>query len=169
MLLVLQLWAPFRSLCWEDGGERAALGLAVKGGSSHSLHASHRKDTLWFCSENTLPGYKGLWLSNFTCPSDLQAQSYWANLLHYHFSLPQQTQVQNFWLRQQRIAEWLKLEGFPDLCHGQGCHPPDQAALGLECLQGWCIHSLLLIPARSQIQQLSMLWSNAWFPPKTRP
>jgi len=32
-------------------------------------------------------------------------------------------------------------------CHGQGCQPPEQAAQshiqpGLECLQGWGIHSL---------------------------
>jgi len=47
-----------------------------------------------------------------------------------------------------RIIEWLGLEGtlnitqFRPLCHGQGCHPPAQAAQGpiqpgLEHLRGW--------------------------------
>ena len=53
-----------------------------------------------------------------------------------------------------RIIEWPGLKRttmiieFQPPCYVQGCQPPDQAAQshiqpGLECLQGWGIHSLL--------------------------
>jgi len=53
-----------------------------------------------------------------------------------------------------RIIGWPGLKGttminsFQPPCYVQGCQPPDQAAQnhiqpGLECLQGWGIHSLL--------------------------
>ena len=57
-----------------------------------------------------------------------------------------------------RIIEWPGLERtsvieFQPPCYVQGCQPPDQAAQshiqpGLECLQGWGIHSLLGQPVQ---------------------
>ena len=49
--------------------------------------------------------------------------------------------------------------GFQPPYHVQGCQPPDQAAQshiqpGLECLQGWGIHSLLGQP----VQCITTLW-----------
>lgn len=39
----------------------------------------------------------------------------------------------------------LKDHLVPAACHGQGCHPLDQVAQGLEHPQGWGICSLLLV------------------------
>jgi len=63
-----------------------------------------------------------------------------------------------------RIIQWLSLKRtatiiqFQPPCYVQGHQPPDQAAQshiqpGLECLQGWGIHSLLGQPA-PEVQDL---------------
>ena len=55
------------------------------------------------------------------------------------------------WHYYRNMKSWnglgdLKGHLFPSLCHGQGCHPPDQSAQGiilpgLEHLQGWDAHN----------------------------
>jgi len=57
------------------------------------------------------------------------------------------------------IGRDLRAHPLPNPCHGQGCHPPDQAAQcpiqpGLEPLLGWGICSFSGQPAPHHCQQL---------------
>ena len=64
------------------------------------------------------------------------------------------------------IAKVLKHHPVPTHCYVQGCQPADQAAQsriqpGLECLQGWGIHSLLGQPVQCITVLLILLCSAA--------
>jgi len=95
-------------------------------------------------------------------PSYLR-HKYWHSLTNYLWLLFSTGEL-------NRIIECFELEGtfkntqFQSPCHWQVCHPSDQAAQGsiqpgLECLQGWSIHSLSGQPFPVSLHPLSKKFS----------